>query len=170
MHLFFAATACISGEKWRRSSITREAKIPRIAVNHLRRHLRVSPRTFFLSTFRPTRLLPQHRVLHIQHSLRSCRESIQHWDPAHTHHTVAFRHLLAHPTSRSRARLTAMSSGLGRRRRIANSENRARRSPCWRDKLYSRSWEGRSGMRSAAILVPPHILHRRLRLRLRLRR
>ena len=96
-------------------------------------------------------------------TLRSCQGSPQHWDPAHTHHIVASRHPPAHATSLSRARPTVISKDLGRRRRIENNENRARRSPCWQDKLYSRCWEGLSVIRSTAIL-PPHIYHRHLRL------
>ena len=162
--VFLTVTACIFGAKWRRSSITREAKMPRITVNHLHRPLQVLPQTFVRSTSRPTQLHLQHQVLHIQHSPRSCQESIQHWDPAPTHHILAYRHLLARPTSLSRAHPTVMSNGLGRRRRIANNENRTLRLPYWQDKLFSRSWAARSGMRSAAIL-PRHILHRHLRLR-----
>ena len=163
----FAVTTYIYGAKWRRSGISREAKMPRVTVNHPHRHLHVLPRTFVSSPSRPTQLLLQHQVLHIQHSPRSCQESMQHWDPAHTHHIMAYRHPPAHPTSLSRARRrTAMSNGLGRRRRIANNESRAPRSPCWPAKLYSRSWEARFGTRSAAILPPRiHIRLRRPRLR-----
>ena len=84
--LFFAVIACIFGAKWWRSSISREPKMPRITDNHLHCHSWVLPQNFIRSTSHPIQLLLQHWVLHIRHSPRSCQESIQHWDPAHTHH------------------------------------------------------------------------------------
>ena len=88
--LFFAVIACIFGAKWQHSSISREPKMPRITNNHLHCHSWVLPQNFICSTSCPIQLLLQHQVLHIQHSPCSCQESIQCWDPAHTHHIVTF--------------------------------------------------------------------------------
>lgn len=67
------------------------------------------------------------------------------------------------PISLSRPLPTAMSNGLGRRRR--NRTIRTERG-AGRIKFYSRTWEACSGMRSAAI-PRPHILLRHLHLCLR---
>ena len=89
----------------------REAKMPRITINYLHRHLRVLPRTFVPSTSRPTQLLLQHRVLHIRYSALLPGQHSTLGSSSYS----GYQHLLDHPTSLSRARPTANNERGARR-------------------------------------------------------
>ena len=63
--------------------------MPKIAVNHLHLHVWALPRNR-PRCFCPTQLL-QNRVLTFD-TLRSCQESIRHWDPGHIHQMMTYQH------------------------------------------------------------------------------